>query len=263
MAKMHHPFICNLHGLYQDSRNLYMLEDFLQFGELLNVLKKFKRLDGNMTRFYAAQIVEVFEHIHSMDLIYRDLKPENVLLMNNGYVKLTDFGFVKKIKPWDRTYTLCGTPEYMAPEIITNSGHGRAADWYTLGIFIYELFMGLPPFMHNDTYEIFKMTLRQKIPFPAGFSSDAKSLIRHLTDHDLSKRFGNLMNGSKDVKDHRFFKKIDWKTLKSMQDAAPYIPGQSPVRLAGKGLRLAFIDENQEGHSHAVPEEKNFFKEWF
>ena len=141
-----------------------------------------------------------------MDLIYRDLKPENVLVQNNGYVKLTDFGFVKKIKPWDRTYTLCGTPEYMAPEIIMNIGHGRAADWYTLGIFMYELLNGLPPFMHNDTYEIFKLTLREKIPFPAGFSSDAKSIIKHLTEHDLSKRYGNLIKGSADIKEHRFFK---------------------------------------------------------
>ena len=231
-----------------------MLEDFLQFGELLNVLKKFKQLDGIKARFYTAQIVTVFEHIHSMDLIYRDLKPENVLLMNNGYVKLTDFGFVKKIKPWDRTYTLCGTPEYMAPEIITNSGHGRAADWYTLGIFIYELLMGLPPFMHNDTYEIFKKTLREKIPFPNGFSSDAKSLIRHLTEHDLSKRYGNLINGPEDVKKHRFFKKVEWETLTSMTEPAPYVPDHSPVKLAGKGLRLACIDENNEHIAHAVPD---------
>ena len=101
--------------------------------------------------------------MHKRDLIYRDLKPENVLLQNNGYIKLTDFGFVKKIAKWDRTYTLCGTPEYMAPEVIMNTGHGQAADWYTLGIFMYELLAGLPPFMHNDTYEIFQKTLKEKI----------------------------------------------------------------------------------------------------
>ena len=132
-------------------------------------------------------------------MIYRDLKPENVLVQNNGYIKITDFGFVKRLKAWDRTYTLCGTPEYIAPEVILNTGHGRAADWYTLGIFIYELMNGRPPFMHSDTYEIFKMTLREQIPFKQDFSSDAKSLIRHLCDHDLSKRFGNLVNGTSDI----------------------------------------------------------------
>ena len=119
-----------------------MLEDYLQNGELLNVLKYYKRMPQSLVRFYSAQILLVFEYLHEIDLIYRDLKPENVLVQNNGYVKLTDFGFVKKLKPWDRTYTLCGTPEYIPPEIIMNVGHGRAADWYTLGIFLYELLVG-------------------------------------------------------------------------------------------------------------------------
>ena len=155
MGKMHHNLVCGLKGVHQDMHNLYILEEYLQFGELLNLLIKYKRLNVNLTRFYAAQVVEVFDYMHKRDLIYRDLKPENVLLQNNGYIKLTDFGFVKKIAKWDRTYTLCGTPEYMAPEVIMNTGHGQAADWYTLGIFMYELLNGLPPFMHNDTYEIF------------------------------------------------------------------------------------------------------------
>ena len=167
-------------------------------------------METQLVRFYCAQIVLIFEYMHGQDLIYRDLKPENVLLQNNGYIKLTDFGFVKRLKSWERTYTLCGTPEYIPPEIILNVGHSRAADWYTLGIFIYELVMGKPPFMHSDTYEIFKMTLRDKIPFPNGFPSDAKSLVRHLTVHDLSKRFGNLVNGSGDVRSHRFFRHIDF-----------------------------------------------------
>ena len=95
-----------------------MMIDFLQQGELLNVIHAFGKLNTTLTRFYASQIFMVFEYLHSKDMIYRDLKPENVLLQNNGYVKLTDFGFVKKLKPWDRTYTFCGTPEYIAPEII-------------------------------------------------------------------------------------------------------------------------------------------------
>jgi protein kinase A len=152
------------------------------------------------------------------------LKPENVLVQDNGYVKLTDFGFVKRLRSWDRTYTLCGTPEYICPEIILNVGHGRAADWYTLGIFTYELLVGRPPFMHSDTYEVFKMTLREKIPFPKGFSSDAKSFIRHLTQHDLSKRYGNLVNGSLDVKLHRFFKNLDFAQIASQQAVPPHVP---------------------------------------
>lgn len=165
--------------------------------------------------------------MHGQDLIYRDLKPENVLVQDSGYIKMTDFGFVKRLKSWDRTYTLCGTPEYIPPEIILNVGHGRAADWYTLGIFAYELIMGRPPFMHQDTYEVFKMTLREKIPFPNGFPSDAKSLIRHLTAHDLSKRYGNLVNGSGDIRAHRFFRLIDFTKIANQQVTPPHIPMQN------------------------------------
>jgi len=213
-----------MRGVAQDAHNLYILMDYLRHGELLNVLKAVGPMSSSLVRFYSAQILLCFEHMHSQDLIYRDLKPENVLVKDNGFVKLADFGFVKRLKVWDRTYTLCGTPEYMPPEVILNMGHGRAVDWYNLGIFIYELFAGRPPFMHSDTYEIFKMTLRSKIPFPANFPSDAKSLVRHLTAHDLSKRYGNLVNGSGDIRAHRFFKTIDFALIGAETVKAPYTP---------------------------------------
>jgi len=163
-----------------------------------------------MAKFYVSQVILCFEYLHSKDLIYRDLKPENVLLHSSGYIRLSDFGFLKKLKKNERTYTLCGTPEYLAPEIILNKGHGRAVDWYCLGIFIYEIMVGRCPFMHNDPMKIFEKVLYTKIRFPQGFDSAAKSIIRHLTDHDLSKRYGNLKNGSDDIKTHRFFNEVNF-----------------------------------------------------
>ena len=224
MSQLNSPFIVQMHGVQQDAQNIYIMMDYIQNGELMKLLSDMQRFDSNLSRFFAAQIVLAFEYLHKKDLIYRDLKPENILLLNNGYIKLTDFGFIKRLKPWERTYTLCGTPEYMAPEVIMNTGHGAAADWYTMGIFIYEMTVGRPPFMHSDTYEIFKMILRQKISFPKGFPSDAKSLVKHLTAHDLSKRFGNLINGIEDVKTHRYFKTIDFKQLEKKQIPAPHMP---------------------------------------
>ena len=128
-------------------------------------------------------------------------------------MKLSDFGFLKQVKPGERTYTLCGTPEYLAPEILLNKGHGKPVDWYTLGIFLFEMMVGKCPFMHQDPYEIFKMIIHTPIKFPKGFDRNAKSLIRHLTDHDLSKRFGNLKSGSEDVKSHRFFSDINFSHI--------------------------------------------------
>jgi protein kinase X len=163
-------------------------------------LQKFGRFEKAQARFYAAQIVCCFEYLHSKQLIYRDLKPENVLMMQNGYLKLSDFGFLKKLKVNERAYTFCGTPEYLAPEILHSKGHGKPVDWYCLGIFLYELMVGRCPFMHADPYEIFKMTLSQKIRFPRDFDESAKSLIRHLTKHEISKRFGELFKGSQDIR---------------------------------------------------------------
>lgn len=161
----------------QDTRNIYILMDFVQSGDLMNVVREYGRMPLPMVRFYIGQVLLVLEYMHKKDLIYRDLKPENILVQNSGYIKLTDFGFCKRLKPWDRTYTLCGTPEYMAPEVILNVGHGRAADFYTLGILAYELAIGRPPFMDADTYNVFKMVLREKTPFPSGCPSDLKSFV--------------------------------------------------------------------------------------
>ena len=206
--------------------------------------------------------------MHGQDLIYRDLKPENVLVQDNGFIKLTDFGFVKRLKAWDRTYTLCGTPEYIAPEVILNVGHGRAADWYTLGIFIYELIMGRPPFMHQDTYEVFKMTLREKIPFPKGFPSDAKSLIRHLTAHNLSKRYGNLVNGSGDIRSHRFFRLIDFAQLNAQKCVPPHIPENRDYAyeklLRTRGQKAMAVPEcRDDATAPQIATSKDIFREWF
>jgi len=186
-------------------------------------------------------------------------------MFNNGYVKLTDFGFIKRIKSWERTYTLCGTPEYLAPEVIMNTGHGAPADWYTLGILIYEMLVGRPPFMHNDTYEVFKMILKQKIAFPKGFPSDAKSLVKHLTVHDLSKRFGNLINGVEDIRTHRFLKTIDFKLLEKKQLTPPFFPKESKEAsfLKEKGTAIQTAPEHADIDNPEIKPGNDIFLKWF
>jgi serine/threonine protein kinase len=155
-------------------------------------------------------------------MVYRDLKPENVLIGSNGYVKLTDFGFAKLVD--GKTYTLCGTPEYLAPEIILNKGHGKAVDWWTLGILIYEMLVGIDPFNDDDPMMVYQKIIKGKIKFPKNVEKDAKSIIKHLLDADVTKRYGCLKDGVKDIIDHRWFKGFDWKSLLFMTLEAPYVP---------------------------------------
>merc|ERR1712137_1125015 len=166
----------------------------------------------------------IFVHIHSRNIVHRDLKPENILMCQNGYCKLTDFGFAKIILPGLRTYTLCGTPEYIAPEVLLNKGHGKPVDWWTLGILIYEMIVGYPPFVDEDPMGIYQKILGGKIVFPKLFDKDAKSLVKKLLTADLGKRYGNLKNGVDDIKQHKWFKDIIWNKLLLKEPPAPFKP---------------------------------------
>merc|ERR1711920_193354 len=178
--------------------------------------------ENDAAAFYAGQIGSIFEYCHGKNIIYRDLKPENILLTADGYLKLTDFGFAKIIE--HRTYTLCGTPEYIAPEVLLNKGHGKPVDWWTLGILIYEMIVGYPPFVDEDPMHIYQKILSGKIVFPKLFDKDAKALVKKLLTADLGKRYGNLKNGVDDIKQHKWFKDLDWNALLEKRLPAPFKP---------------------------------------
>merc|ERR1712006_65571 len=126
----------------------------------------------------------------------------------SGYSKLTDFGFAKIIEPGTRTYTLCGTPEYIAPEVLLNKGHGKPVDWWTLGILVYEMIVGYPPFVDEDPMGIYQKILSGKIVFPKLFDKNAKALVKKLLTADLGKRYGNLKNGVDDIKQCKWFEAL-------------------------------------------------------
>jgi len=222
-----HPFIVNLIGYTQDDRYLHLALEYVAGGELFTYLRNIGRLDNNHSRLYAAQITLMFEYLHSLNVIYRDLKPENLLISPDGYLKLTDFGFAKVVE--GRTYTLCGTPEYLAPEILLNKGHGKPVDWWTLGIIIYEMLAGIDPFSDEDPMSIYQKILKGKLKFPRNFDKNAKSLVKHILVADLTKRYGNLKNGVNDIKNHRWFAGIDWTRIVSKSVDMPYKP---PVKSA-------------------------------
>ena len=142
LARIRHPFIVDLYATFQDHLNIYMLLSYVPGGELFSHLRRAQRFSADVTRFYLAIIVLALRYLHSFNIIYRDLKPENLLLDTRGYLKIADFGFAKVVD--DRTWTLCGTPEYLAPEIIQSDGHGKAVDWWACGILCYEMLVGYP-----------------------------------------------------------------------------------------------------------------------
>lgn len=147
-----------------DPKLLYFILEFIPGGELFTILRTQGSFPDEQTKFYSSHIITIFEYLHTKNIIYRDLKPENILINTNGYLKLTDFGFAKIIE--GKTYTLCGTPEYLAPEIILNKGHGKPVDWWTLGILVYEMLVGIDPFNDDDPMMIYQKIIKGKIKFP-------------------------------------------------------------------------------------------------
>ncbi|KAI8376233.1 camp-dependent protein kinase 9 [Radiomyces spectabilis] len=222
LASVRFPFIVDLFCTFQDDVNLYMLLEYVVGGELFSHLRRAGRFTNDMTRFYASEIVLAIEYLHSKDIIYRDLKPENLLVDHQGHIKITDFGFAKKVV--DRTWTLCGTPEYLAPEIIQSKGHGKAVDWWALGILIFEMLAGYPPFFDDNSFGIYEKILAGKVQFPAHFDPLAKDLLKRLLVGDRSKRLGNLKGGSEDVKRHKWFRGVDWLGLLDKNVLAPIVP---------------------------------------
>merc|ERR1719247_3860406 len=217
-----HPFIVNLLSVFQDEKRLCMLLEYVNGGELFSYLRKEGRLPDEHAKFYAGEIVLAFQYLHGLHIVYRDLKPENLLMDTDGHMKVTDFGFAKVVE--DRTWTLCGTPEYLAPEIIQSKGHGKPVDWWALGVLIFEMLAGYPPFYDENPFGIYQKVLAGKIEFPRHFDVKAKDLIRKLCTADWTKRLGCLRNGAEDVKKHKWYSSMKWDLVLQRRVPPPFDP---------------------------------------
>ena len=181
------------------------------------------RFSEQHAQFYAACVVLALECLHSHDVVYRDLKPENVLIDAAGYAKLTDFGLSKEqLCGSQLTNTACGTPEYLAPEVLLRQGHGRAVDWWSLGCLVYEMLVGLPPFYTDMKGEMFRRILQEDPYVPQEVSPLAQHFIRSLLLKDPVRRLG--AQGAAEVKNHPWFAQLDWDQLFAKQVSPPFIP---------------------------------------
>lgn len=224
LEEISHPFLVNLKASFQDPKYIYMLFEYISGGELFSRLRKDGRFANDVALFYACEIMLAIQYLHKKEIVYRDLKPENLLIDKHGHIKITDFGFAKRIEN-DRTYTLCGTPEYLAPEIIKGSrvGYGKSVDWWAVGILIFEMLSGYPPFYDNEPVGIYKKIIAGIIEFPRFFDVKAKDLIRKLLNPEISLRLGVNDDGEM-TKKHRWFRGVDWDEVYRREIPSPWIP---------------------------------------
>lgn len=223
LARVDNPFIVPLKFSFQSPEKLYLVLSFINGGELFYHLQREGKFDLPRARFYTSELLSALECLHSLDVIYRDLKPENILLDYKGHIALCDFGLCKlNMKNQDKTTTICGTPEYLAPELIMGHGYTKAVDWWTLGILLYEMLTGLPPYYDEDRNTMYNKILTHPLRFPDNFERDAKDLLIGLLSRDPKQRLGN--NGAKEIMEHAFFRTIDWNILNSKDYLPPFKP---------------------------------------
>lgn len=231
LAQINNPFIVPLKFSFQSPEKLYFVLAFVNGGELFHHLQKEQRFDINRSRFYTAELLCALECLHGFKVIYRDLKPENILLDYSGHIALCDFGLCKlDMKDEDRTNSksswvkpfekltdfclaFCGTPEYLAPELLLGHGYTKSVDWWTLGVLLYEMLTGLPPFYDENTNEMYRKILQDPLHFPGldVVPAAAKDLLTKLLDRNPERRLG--ANGAAEIKAHHFFANIDWRKL--------------------------------------------------
>lgn len=225
LAKCQHPFLTELKYSFQTNDLLLFVMEYVNGGEIFFHLYHEKRFSEDRTRFYIGEIALALKYLHSQGVIYRDLKLENLLLDRNGHVKITDFGLCKdNVRFGDSTNTFCGTPEYLAPEVVEDKEYDFSVDWWGMGCVMYEMITGMLPFEASDHEDLFDQILNDQVKLPPFLTTEAKDLIVKLLEKNAPFRLGSGEGGADDVLAHPFFKPIDLKKLERMEIPPPFVP---------------------------------------
>jgi len=260
LSCIYHPFIIELRGInFTDPYNLYYLFEFLPGGPLKYYIKLNKNLPIEHAKFYIACLITVLDYLHKKNIIHRDIRPENILINNNGYLKLAEFNFSKKINN-KLTYTICGSPEYYSPEMINKAGYNKCIDFWQIGILLYEIITGATPFVDTDPVKIYKKINKGKINFPKNINKNAKMIIKQFLNIDKNKRLGCTKKGIYEIIENPFFKDFDWEGLLHRKLEPPFIPNISKFSDIVRFKR--FEDTILEEKDEPLPKENDPFFNW-
>ena len=227
MVKINCPFIVNIKSAFQDVSKLYIVSEFMQGGDMFYHMHdgQIVIFSNEKTRFYILELVLALEALHKNNMVYRDLKPENILLDSKGHVKLTDFGLSKILETEeDKAFTICGTPQYLAPEVLEKKGYDKAVDWWSLGCVMFEMLVGKLPFAIKRGVKMNKNIYNQGVVYPKNMNGIAKDFIQKLLIINPDERLGSGPNGSEDIKKHPYFKGVHWKDAWLKKIKPPFIP---------------------------------------
>jgi serine/threonine protein kinase len=242
LGEVQHPYVSAMYGAFQSQDKLYFVLEYCSGGELFFHLQRQRRFTQQQATFWAAEIMLALEHLHKQGVAYRDLKPENLLLDNEGHIRLCDFGLAKSglEAPDEGAFSMCGTPEYLAPEMLKRNGHGTAVDYWGLGMVLYEMLTGLPPWYTTDTAKLFERVKNSPLMFPRSVSPEAKEIITGLLNKNPSERFGSSAESLEFMKNHQLFEDIDWDALARKETPSPYIPHCSDDVAVGNNFEAQF-----------------------
>lgn len=225
MVKINCPFLVNIKSAFQDEKYLFIVSDFMQGGDMYYHMHEARKFDFELTQFYISEIVLALDYLHKNNMVYRDLKPENILLDSKGHIKITDFGLSKILNSSkDKAFTICGTPQYLAPEVFINQGYDKNVDWWSLGCLIYEMLTGRLPFSIKRGNRINLDIYKQKLKFPRYLNEDAIDLISKLLVFEPKKRLGYGKDGTENIKNHPFFEEINWDDIWNKKIVPPFKP---------------------------------------